>query len=189
MQRFDAVFFMLARLVTVFSLAFLVPLVWTWADDDLKEIEIWLGSFLATLCCGLLLWALTRRARRELDVRDGFLLVNLVWLVLPAFAAHVPLGQRAKLLVHQGQQLLRGLRSAGNLAQQARDLFRRGGHGVGVGHGRSVERRGVAIGRGDCGGTGSGEGGSGRAVRLNLETGSRDDHDRTPFLPRVLERG
>ncbi|MCB2071992.1 MAG: TrkH family potassium uptake protein, partial [Ottowia sp.] len=87
MQRFDAVFFMLARLVTVFSLAFLVPLVWTWADDDLKEIEIWLGSFLATLCCGLLLWALTRRARRELDVRDGFLLVNLVWLVLPAFAA------------------------------------------------------------------------------------------------------
>ena len=85
MQRFDAVFFMLARLVTVFSLAFLVPLVWTWADDDLKEIEIWLGSFLATLCCGLLLWALTRRARRELDVRDGFLLVNLVWLVLPAF--------------------------------------------------------------------------------------------------------
>ena len=87
MQRFDAVFFMLARLVTVFSLAFLVPLVWTWADDDLKEIEIWLGSFLATLCCGLLLWALTRRARRELDVRDDFLLVNLVWLVLPAFAA------------------------------------------------------------------------------------------------------
>jgi trk system potassium uptake protein TrkH len=31
-------------------------------------------------------WA-TRQHRRELLPRDGFLLVNLVWLVLPAFSA------------------------------------------------------------------------------------------------------
>ena len=44
-------------------------------------------SFLATLAGGLIMWAATRRHRRELQVRDGFLLVTLVWSVLPAFAA------------------------------------------------------------------------------------------------------
>lgn len=39
-----------------------------------------------TLSSGVALWWLTRRARRELQVRDGFLLVSLVWTVLPAFA-------------------------------------------------------------------------------------------------------
>ncbi len=40
-----------------------------------------------TLSSGVALWSLTRRARRELQVRDGFLLVALVWTVLPVFAA------------------------------------------------------------------------------------------------------
>lgn len=40
-----------------------------------------------TFFCGIALWWLTRRAGRELRVRDGFLLVSLVWTVLPAFAA------------------------------------------------------------------------------------------------------
>ncbi len=35
---------------------------------------------------GLALMLTTRRFRRELQVRDGFLLVTLVWTVLPAFA-------------------------------------------------------------------------------------------------------
>ncbi|HXF68150.1 MAG TPA: TrkH family potassium uptake protein [Burkholderiales bacterium] len=39
-----------------------------------------------TLAAGAALWAATRHARRELQVRDGFLLVSLVWAVLPAFA-------------------------------------------------------------------------------------------------------
>lgn len=39
-----------------------------------------------TLGCGFLLWLLTRNSGRELQPRDGFLLVALVWTVLPAFA-------------------------------------------------------------------------------------------------------
>ncbi|MBI2295979.1 MAG: TrkH family potassium uptake protein [Betaproteobacteria bacterium] len=40
-----------------------------------------------TLVSGAVLWIATRHARRELQIRDGFLLVTLVWAVLPAFAA------------------------------------------------------------------------------------------------------
>jgi len=43
-------------------------------------------SLAATLASALLLWLVTFRERRELQVRDGFLLVALVWTVLPAFA-------------------------------------------------------------------------------------------------------
>jgi trk system potassium uptake protein TrkH len=39
-----------------------------------------------TLVAGLALWLATFQERRELQVRDGFLLVALVWTVLPAFA-------------------------------------------------------------------------------------------------------
>jgi len=44
-------------------------------------------SFAVTIAGGMLMWAATRRHRRELQIRDGFLLVTLVWSVLPAFAA------------------------------------------------------------------------------------------------------
>ena len=40
-----------------------------------------------TTVCGLILWRATHRFRRELQAKDGFLLVNLVWILLPAFAA------------------------------------------------------------------------------------------------------
>jgi trk system potassium uptake protein TrkH len=43
-------------------------------------------SLAATLGAAALLWLATFRERRELQVRDGFLLVALVWTVLPAFA-------------------------------------------------------------------------------------------------------
>ena len=43
-------------------------------------------AILATLMLGGALWFATRGARRELHVRDGFLLVALVWTVLPVFA-------------------------------------------------------------------------------------------------------
>ena len=51
---------------------------------------MWAIGFAITALSGLLLWQCTRRHRRELQTRDGFLLVNLVWVVLPAYAA-VPL--------------------------------------------------------------------------------------------------
>jgi trk system potassium uptake protein TrkH len=50
-------------------------------------VAVWAGGLGLNLLCGLLLWRGTRRYRRELQARDGFLLVNLVWVVLPAFSA------------------------------------------------------------------------------------------------------
>ncbi len=73
-----------------FSLLFAVPMGWAWGLDHSDLGEVWLQGMALTLGCGVLLLLLTARSRRELMPRDGFLLVNLVWLVLPAFAA-VPL--------------------------------------------------------------------------------------------------
>ena len=40
------------------------------------------------MLCGAFLWYRYRRCKRELNIRDGFLMVVLVWTVLPAFADH-----------------------------------------------------------------------------------------------------
>jgi len=76
-----------ARILIAFSPAFFVPLGWALALDADEHALLWELCFGLTLGSGLLLWGLTRKHRRELQPRDGFLLVNLVWLVLPAYAA------------------------------------------------------------------------------------------------------
>jgi trk system potassium uptake protein TrkH len=84
------VFFALSRVLVAFSPTFLVPLGWAYALDADHHTLLWLACFAVTLLSGSLIWAYTRRYRRELLAKDGFLVVNLVWLVLPAYAA-VPL--------------------------------------------------------------------------------------------------
>jgi trk system potassium uptake protein TrkH len=76
--------------LVAFSPTFLVPLGWAYALDADHHTLLWLACFAVTLLSGSLIWAYTRRYRRELLAKDGFLVVNLVWLVLPAYAA-VPL--------------------------------------------------------------------------------------------------
>ncbi len=80
----------LSRVLVVYALLFLVPMIWGWLVDHRAMREVWVTSAGLTLACGAALWLATARQRRELMPRDGFLLVNLVWLVLPAFGA-VPL--------------------------------------------------------------------------------------------------
>jgi len=77
----------LARVLVGFSAAFLVPLAWALSLDGVDLARIWAGAFLATAIAGLVLARLMHRYQRELLPRDGFLLVSLVWMVLPAFAA------------------------------------------------------------------------------------------------------
>lgn len=76
-----------AYVLTAFALVFLVPIGWAWFHDDLTHELQWAACAAVTLVSGVLLWGLTRAQRRELQPRDGFLLVNLVWLVLPAYSA------------------------------------------------------------------------------------------------------
>jgi trk system potassium uptake protein TrkH len=77
----------LARIMVGYSFLFLVPMAWAWHLDAPALMDVWLQSMALTLGLGLMLWLFTKRYHRELMPRDGFLLVNLVWTVLPACSA------------------------------------------------------------------------------------------------------
>ncbi len=72
-------------LLGAFSLAMLAPLLLSWHLQDGAE-SAYDEAFLLTFTTGVGLWWSARHARGELKVRDGFLMVVLVWTVLPVFA-------------------------------------------------------------------------------------------------------
>ncbi|MDH5479416.1 MAG: TrkH family potassium uptake protein [Nitrosomonas sp.] len=85
MNRFLAVVNVLGKMILVFGFTMLVPLgLAFWTNDGARLI--FQESILITVSCGLFMWLATYRYKRELQTRDGFLLVVLVWSVLPAFA-------------------------------------------------------------------------------------------------------
>jgi len=81
-----AVVALVGRMVALFALLMGVPLAFALEEHDPAE-----GAFLAasgiTLACGVAMSLATRRFRRELQPRDGFVLVSLTWSLLPAFGA------------------------------------------------------------------------------------------------------
>jgi len=74
------------RIVAAFSLLMLLPLAFALATGDGAERAFGAG-FGLTLVAGLALGLAARRFRRELQPRDGFLLVGLTWVSLPLFGA------------------------------------------------------------------------------------------------------
>jgi trk system potassium uptake protein len=87
MKHFAPVFAVLGGVLMIFALTMGVPLVFAWAghDDGLLAYD---GAIAITFTSGAaLFFTHRRRVRRELQARDGFLLVTLVWSVLPAFGA------------------------------------------------------------------------------------------------------
>jgi trk/ktr system potassium uptake protein len=89
MVRPFAVLHVLSVLMLIFALAMLLPLGVSFVYGDPARHAYYEGV-LVTLASGAILWAGTRSRRAELQPRDSFLLVALVWTVLPCFAA-VPL--------------------------------------------------------------------------------------------------
>ena len=79
------VFNVLGYVVLMFAATMLVPLAFAVVGDDGAQRSFDIALFV-TAGCGLALTLATRRFKRELQARDGFLLVTLVWTVLPAFA-------------------------------------------------------------------------------------------------------
>ena len=75
----------LGLVLVLFSLAMLVPLAFSWWFNDGALHAHWL-SVAITLALGLAMRLAARRQVRELRPRDGFVLVALVWTVLPAVA-------------------------------------------------------------------------------------------------------
>ena len=81
-----AVAALVGRMVLLFALLLLVPLAFAvWQHDNAERAFI--TATVVTGACGLGLSLLTRRFRRELQPRDGFLLVGMTWVVLPLFGA------------------------------------------------------------------------------------------------------
>ncbi len=78
----------LGALLMIFSATMLVPLaVSLWYQDG--EHAVFSYAFLIVLVSGLLFWLPTFRERRELRIRDGFLITSLFWLGL-GIAGSVP---------------------------------------------------------------------------------------------------
>jgi len=82
--RLFAVLHLLALVLMLFAACMLLPLSLSLVlGDGAHWAYAW--SVSATLAAGAILWVATRGAGREMQVRDGFLLVALVWTELPAF--------------------------------------------------------------------------------------------------------
>jgi len=75
----------LGMMIALFSLSMLVPLAFAFFGKD-AALLAYDEAIVFTAAFGLVLWWFTRRHKRELQPRDGFLLVTLIWTVLPVFA-------------------------------------------------------------------------------------------------------
>jgi trk system potassium uptake protein TrkH len=77
---------LVGRMVLLFALLLLVPLAFAISRHDAAE-QAFTQAAIVTAVCGLLMSVVTRRFRRELQPRDGFVLVGMTWLTLPVFGA------------------------------------------------------------------------------------------------------
>jgi trk system potassium uptake protein TrkH len=85
MKRFFPVIRVFGVLLVGFALTMLVPLLlsWVWNDGATSAYD---EAFLTAFGTGALLWWFTHREKSDLKVRDGFLMVVMVWTLLPVFA-------------------------------------------------------------------------------------------------------
>ena len=86
MKRFYPVIRVLSLIILIFGVTMLVPLGVSWAIDD-GALASFDEAFLLTVATGLGLWVVTRKETGDLKIRDGFLMVALVWTLLPIYAA------------------------------------------------------------------------------------------------------
>lgn len=102
MATFLPVVHLLGATIALFGLSFLVPLAVGLAHGE-SALPIYGAPLAISLLVGGVLYLATvanvRRTQRELQPRDGFLLVSLVWLVLPIFAMLPFLLQLPKLSI------------------------------------------------------------------------------------------
>jgi len=85
MRSYYPVFAALGLTLMIFGLLMGFPLTVSWFMHD-GATAAYDEAILVTFVVGLLMWAWTRRTKRKLRTRDGFLLVSATWLVTPVFA-------------------------------------------------------------------------------------------------------
>ena len=74
------------RLLTVFSLAMVPPMIVSLIYSD-GALAPFIEAFLVTAITGMALFLPVRKQRREMRLRDGFVIVVLFWTVLGSFGA------------------------------------------------------------------------------------------------------
>jgi len=84
MRHYFPVFAMLGGVLMLFALTMLVPLGFAWSSRDAARFA-YDEAIVVTFAAGALLYFVCRKEHRELQPRDGFLLVSLAWTVMPAF--------------------------------------------------------------------------------------------------------
>ena len=84
-----AVAHLLGLMMAFFGLIYLLPIGWSLGVQDGAAVDF-IAAALINAFVGLLVATATRRFRRELKPRDGFLLVTLSWVLMSASAA-IPL--------------------------------------------------------------------------------------------------
>ncbi|MDP3123461.1 MAG: TrkH family potassium uptake protein, partial [Thiobacillus sp.] len=89
MSQILPVVHILSKVLMLYSAAFLLPLAisLSLADGAHKAYDL---AILVTFLSGAVLWIFSRRGKRELQTRDGFLLVVMIWAILPLYSA-IPL--------------------------------------------------------------------------------------------------
>ncbi|MDD3528541.1 MAG: potassium transporter TrkG [Gallionellaceae bacterium] len=95
-RRVLPILHLLGLVIAMFGLSMLLPLLVSLYIGDDAQLAFD-KVFLLTLCSGLALWLIGRMHRRELKARDGFLLVVMIWLVLPLFGAQPLMFQMPEL--------------------------------------------------------------------------------------------
>ena len=91
MSQILPVLHILSKVLMLYALAFLVPLGVSLVLADGAHVA-YDEAILITFASGAVLWLFTRGGKRELQTRDGFLLVVLIWAILP-FYSTIPLLQ------------------------------------------------------------------------------------------------
>ena len=81
-----AVAHVLGLMMAFFGLLYLLPIVWSVAVQDGAVIDF-VAAALINAFVGLAVATATRKYRRELKPRDGFLLVSLSWALMSASAS------------------------------------------------------------------------------------------------------
>lgn len=76
----------LGLLLMMFSVTMLPPVIVSFIFRDNSAMPF-VHGFILTLICGLLIWAPVRNSRKDLRLRDGFLVVASFWTVLGTFGA------------------------------------------------------------------------------------------------------
>jgi len=85
-RRLRPILKVLGMVIGVFGLSMLLPLIISQIIDDRAQTA-YDEAVLATLGVGVILWIISARSREDLKPRDGYLLVVLIWTLLPIFAA------------------------------------------------------------------------------------------------------